>query len=35
MNGFYFNLLYRQDLQDYLDILDFRFPEETGFIRKP
>ena len=30
MNGCCFNLLSRQDLQDYLDILYSRFPEETG-----
>ena len=24
---------YRQDLQDYQDILDFRFPDETGNIQ--
>ena len=29
MNGFYFNIQYRQDLLDYLEILYFRFPDET------
>ncbi len=29
MKGFYFNLLNRRDLQDLLDTLDSRFPEET------
>ena len=33
MNGFYFYLLIRQDqqdLQDYLKLIYFRFPDETG-----
>jgi len=29
MNGFYFNIQYRQDLQDYFEILNSRFPDET------
>jgi hypothetical protein len=33
MNGFYLNIQYRQDLQDYLEILDSRFPDET--VEKP
>ena len=33
MNGFYFYPLYRQDLQDCLDILNFRFPGETGNVK--
>ena len=33
MNGFYFyKKNFRQDLQDYLDFLHSRFPEETGNI---
>jgi hypothetical protein len=33
MNGFYFKKKeFRQDLQDYLDFLYCRFPDETGNI---
>ncbi len=33
MNGFYFNIQYGQDLQDYLEILNSRFTDET--VKKP